>query len=223
MFVLRPEPGLTESLISAFERGIAARGMPLAKVEPLAWKAPAEPFDALLAGSANVFRHGGKELEKIRHLPVHAVGEATAQAAREAGFAVAHIGEGGLQSLLIDAPRRLLRLAGEAHVELDSPPGTTIVTQVVYAVRYLALTPAQADLIQQDGIVLLHSGEMARHFGEQCETLGVDRARITLITLAPRIGSLAGEGWRSVHIAAGRTDAALLDSVAELCQKQVTK
>ena len=197
--------------------------MPLARVEPVAWKAPAQPFDAVLAGSANVFRHGGKELDKLRHLPVHAVGEATAQAAREAGFPVAQVGEGGLQSLLKDAPGMLLRLAGEAHVELDSPPGTSIVTQVVYAVRHLPLTAAQAYLIRQDAIVLLHSGEMARHFGEQCEALGIDRASITLIALAPRIGSLAGEGWRSVHVAAARTDAALLDSVAELCQKQVTK
>ena len=48
--------------------------------------------------SANAIRHGGAGLERLRSLPVHAVGEATAAAAREAGFAVAGIGEGGCRA-----------------------------------------------------------------------------------------------------------------------------
>lgn len=218
VFVLRPEPGLTATLVAAFERGITAKGMPLAKVEPVPWKAPAEPFDALLIGSANVFRHGGKELDKLHHLPVLAVGQTTAQAGREAGFAVARAGEGGLQTLLADAPERLLRLAGEAHVPLDLPAETVVETRIVYAARYVPMTPAQARLLGDGAAVLLHSGEMAQHFSEQCDALGVERGRLAIVALAPRIAELAGGGWHRVHVASARTDAAMLDSCAELWQ-----
>ncbi|UIP07873.1 uroporphyrinogen-III synthase [Erythrobacter sp. SDW2] len=223
VYVLRPEPGLTSTLVGAFGHGIPARGMPLAKVEPVAWKAPAEPFDAILISSANAIRHGGKELDKVRHLPVLAVGGATAQAAREAGFRVDCVGEGGLQRLLDsldDAPRRLLRLAGEAHLPVDSPASTTTVTVIAYAAHFLSLTPAQGELLEQGGVAMLHSGEMARHFAEQCEWLGIDKVKIALAVLAPRIAEMAGGGWNSVHIAPARSDAALLEMVAGLCQKQ---
>lgn len=197
--------------------------MPLAQVDPVAWKAPAEPFDAILIGSANAIRHGGKELDKVRHLPVLAVGAATAQAAREAGFAIERVGEGGLQGLLDrldDAPRRLLRLAGETHLPVDSLSATTIVTAITYATHFLSLTPAQGELLRQGGVAMLHSGEMARHFALQCEVLGIDRGKLVIAAMAPRIAEMAGGGWHSVHIAAARNDTALLELVAGLCQTQ---
>lgn len=223
VFVLRPEPGLTSTLVAAFDRGITARGMPLAEVEPLAWKAPAEPFDALLIGSGNAIRHGGTELDKVRHLPVYAVGEATAQTAREAGMTVERVGQGGLQGLLdsLDAaPRHLLRLAGETHLPLDSPPSTTIVTVITYAVKFLSLGAAQAEMLGRGGVAMLHSGEMARHFALECETVGVNKGQLVIAALAPRIAELAGAGWQSVHTAPARNDASLLEMTAGLCQTQ---
>lgn len=223
VFVLRPEPGLTSTLVAAFERGIRARGMPLARVEPVAWKAPPEAFDALLVGSANAIRHGGGELDKLRHLPVLAVGEATAQAAREAGFAIERTGEGGLQALLdslADTERRLLRLTGETHLAVDSPASTTIVDAITYAARFLPLTAGQAELLGRGGVVMLHSGAMAEHFVLQCEAFGIDRSRLVVAALAPRIAELAGAGWSAVHTAPARNDAALLEMVTGLCQTQ---
>lgn len=220
-YVLRPEPGLTSTLVAAFEHGIPARGMPLARVEPVAWKAPAEPFDALLIGSANAIRHAGAELDKLRHLPVLAVGEATARAAREAGLAIARVGEGGLQALLDqldNAPRRLLRLAGEEHLSLDSPDSVTMASVVTYLVHFLPLTPAQAVLLGQGGVVMLHSGAMARHFALQCEGLGIEKGQLVIASMAPRITDMAGAGWQSVHTAPEQSDKALLELVAGLCQ-----
>lgn len=226
VFVLRPEPGLTATLVAAHGLGIAARGMPLARIGPVAWKAPAEPFDAILIGSANAVRHGGRELDKVRHLPVLAVGEATAQAAREAGFAVQRVGEGGLQGLLDglggDTPLRLLRLAGETRLPVDSSATTTIVTVVTYAAEYLSLSAAQGAMLGEGGVVMLHSGAMAQHFAEQCEALGVARERLSIVALAPRIAEMANGGWRSVHIAAARNDAALLEMAAGVCQTQLS-
>lgn len=223
VFVLRPEPGLTSTLVAAFERGLAARGMPLAQVEPVAWKAPAEPFDAILIGSGNAIRHGGAELDKVRHLPVYAVGEATAQTAREAGMTLELVGQGGLQALLDsldDTPRRLLRLAGETRLPLYSPSSTTIVTVITYAAKFLSLGAAQARMLGRGGVVMLHSGEMARHFALQCETLGVDKGQLVIAAMAPRIAEMAGAGWHSVHIAPARNDASLLEMTAGLCQTQ---
>ena len=57
--------------------------MPLFSVESLAWKVPdAASFDALLLTSANAVRQAGAGLTQLRGLPVHAVGAATATAAR---------------------------------------------------------------------------------------------------------------------------------------------
>lgn len=221
VFVFRPEPGLTQTLIAAHALGLNARGMPLSSVEALTWTAPAQHFDGLLIGSANAVRHGGKELEKIAHVPVLAVGETTAALARQAGMDVRHTGSAGLQALLDDLPdepRRLLRLAGEKHVSLDIPPHLTVETRIVYRVLYRPLTAKQAGLLGGGGVALLHSGEAARHFSEQCSGLNVDRTRIIIAAMAPRIAQSAGKGWESVHTAQESSDAALLALAAELCQ-----
>ena len=222
VLVLRPEPGLTSTLVATFERGISAKGMPLAKVEAVAWRAPAEKFDGLLIGSANAIRHAGKELEKVVHLPVLAVGDTTAQAATAAGLQVEHVGEGGLQAVL-DAlpptPRHLLRLAGETHLPLTVPDHIRIATEITYSAKYSAMSAKQAELVRAGAVVILHSGEMARHFSEQCEELGVEKSSITLAAMAPRIAEMAGNGWESVHIATEKNDDALLELVAELCKR----
>ena len=90
--------------------------MPLFQIEPITWRAPdAGQFDALLLTSANAVRVGGPGLAALRDLPVHAVGEATAAAAREAGFDVATVGYAGVERLVgaLDPKLRLLHLAGE--------------------------------------------------------------------------------------------------------------
>lgn len=222
VFVLRPEPGLTQTLVAAFERGLSAKGMPLAKVEPVAWKAPSETFDGLLLGSANAIRHAGAELDKVRQLPVLAVGETTARIAREAGLAVEHVGEGGLQRVVEaigNDQRSLLRLAGETHLPLETPANVRIATEIVYRAKFLSLSSQQAGLLVAGTVVILHSGEMARHFALECERLGVDKSAITLAAMAPRIAQMAGKGWESVHTAAARSDAAVLDLAAELCNR----
>ena len=60
-------------------------------------------------------RFGGPGLAALRGLPVHAVGEATAAAARASGFDVASVGYAGVERLVgaLDPKLRLLHLAGE--------------------------------------------------------------------------------------------------------------
>ena len=87
VLVLRPEPGASTTVKHARERGLDAIAIPLFEIEPVAWDVPeAGGYDGLLLTSANAIRHGGKGLNELRGLPVHAVGAATAKAARDARF-----------------------------------------------------------------------------------------------------------------------------------------
>ena len=136
LFLIRPEPGWSVSAETARAMGLDVHGAPLFTIEPVAWDAP-DPadFDGLLVGSANTFRHGGKQLAKLTKLPVHAVGEATADAARAAGFLIGRTGRGGLQNLLDELSKRelrLLRLAGADRVTLRLPDGIRVETRTVY-------------------------------------------------------------------------------------------
>lgn len=219
--VLRPEPGLAETLAGLRDRGIESVAAPLFAIEPVAWDAP-DPadFDAVLVGSANAFRHAGDGLRQIAGLPVHAVGARTAQAARDAGFVVAETGAGGLQSLLdrASAPTRFLRLAGEKRVALFPSAGVEVAEHIVYRAAPLPLASDVAARMAGGAVVLLHSGEAARHFADECERLGVDRSEVSLAALAPRIAAAAGDGWRSAESAMQPAELALLALSVQMCQ-----
>ncbi len=137
VLVLRPEPGASATVDRARERGLDAVAVPLFEVEPLAWEAPdSAGFDGLLLTSANAVRFAGGELQELRGLPVYAVGEATGEAAREAGFNVSAVGEDGVERLLgsIKPDLRLLHLCGEHRREpADARQKVTAIP--VYAAR----------------------------------------------------------------------------------------
>ncbi|WP_299307667.1 uroporphyrinogen-III synthase [uncultured Croceicoccus sp.] len=220
---IRPPPGDAATLKRAGEAGIALLSMPMFRVEPVAWTMPdIASLDALLLGSANIMRHGGAKLSALTGIPAWCVGETTAEAARAAGFTLAHVGAGGLQPVAERAvamgARNLLRLSGEAHVPLSLAEDARLDTRVVYRVAALPLPGALAALADEELVVLLHSAEAARHFSAEVERVGLPRGRIALACLAPRIASAAGAGWRAVEVAETVDDAALLALAAEMCK-----
>ncbi len=221
VIVIRPEPGNAATVAAAHALGLNALGFPLFDMAPAAWVAPdPAPYRALLAGSANVFRLGGAGLAHLAGLPVHAVGAVTAQAARDAGFAVDAIGEGGLQPMVSALqPGRYLRLAGEKRVPLAMPEGVMVDDVVVYAAAGLPIPQVLSDLLLQPAVVLLHSGEAAAHFAAESGRLGVRHDQIGLACLAPRIGAMAGEGWQHIEIAETRSDQAVLALAVQMCEK----
>ncbi len=220
LLVLRPEPGCSETLSAAREMGLEATAAPLFVIESVAWVLP-DPlrFDALLAGSANVFRHGGPGLDALRHLPVFAVGESTAGAAIDAGFAVAATGRGGLQPLLdeINPPASLLRLAGEARVDLSPPAGIEVTERIVYRAVPRPIEAGAIDILHGDAVVLLHSAEAARAFSDECDRIGITRSKIAIAALAPRIAAACGDGWSRVRTTPETSDSALLALAADMC------
>jgi uroporphyrinogen-III synthase len=217
---VRPEPGLAATLDKARAMGLAITGCALSEIRGLAWECP-DPagYDGLLIGSANAILHGGVHLARLLEKPVYAVGEATAAAARAAGFAVAMTGSGGLQGVLdaIAAPCHLLRIAGEEHVPLEVPAGVSFDTVIAYRSVTLPLDPVAALLASGEVLVLLHSAATAAHFAGECDRLALPRGAIDLAALGPRIAAAAGGGWRAVHTAPRPDEAALLALAHDVC------
>lgn len=222
LIVIRPQPGAEATASAARELGLDVHVHSLFAVRPLAWEPPArDDFDALLIGSANGVRHAGTGLATYRGMPAYAVGDKTAEAAREAGLDVVASGTGGLQQVL-DAVarehRRLLRIAGREHVDLVAPEGVTLTAREVYASEPKPMPRELAELLVRPSVIALHSGEAAAHFAKLCEEAGIDRGLHALAAIGPRVAQKAGEGWREVRVAESTSDAALLALAKNLCQ-----
>ncbi len=222
VLTIRPQPGASRTVKAGADLGLDITAFPLSEVHALEWQAP-EPHDvdALLVASANVFAHGGPQLELYRDKPAYAVGPVTARAAQRAGFTVQLAGSEGLQHLLdqiTHRPARLLRLAGQRHLPIDPSTDVTIITAEVYGLRDLPMPAAMADLLRQGSLVLLHSAGAAEHFRGECERLWLDLSRIRLAAFGPRIAEAAGAGWGEVRWADQPANGALLDLAAQMCQ-----
>lgn len=218
VLVLRPEPGASETVRKARERGVETMSIPLFEIEPVEWSAPdAAGFDGLLLTSANAVRHGGEQLQKVRALKVYAIGEATALAARDAGFEVAATGEAGIDRLLdgIAPDLNLLHLGG-ADRRLPPRPRQRIISIVAYRAK-----PAPApDLSAAPGsVVLIHSPRAGKRFAE----LVSERDSTVIVAISPAAAEAVGAGWEGVEAAEHPTDDALLALAARLCDNPQPK
>ena len=212
LLVLRPEPGASATAERARTLGLEPVLMPLFEIEPIAWTAP-DPagFDALLLTSANAVRFGGEELKTLSALPVHAVGEATAEAARGAGLTVSTVGEAGVDELLVSlgAELRLLHLAGE---DRRAP---TDVRQRIQSIAVYRSREIEAPDVSEasDAVALVHSPRAGARFAE----LVRERGGIAVVAISPAAARAVGGGWQSVQSADRPNDDALLALAAELC------
>jgi uroporphyrinogen-III synthase len=214
VLVLRPEPSASATAAQARALGLEPVVIPLFEIEPIAWQAP-EParFDALLLTSANAVRAGGEQLTALRGLPVHAVGEATADAAREAGFDVASRGDAGVDRLLdsLEPDLKLLHLCGE-----DRREGVHARQHITALVVYRSKARDGADLSAAgDAVALVHSPRAARRFS----ALAPHRSSIAIAAISPAVVEAAGDGWAAIAAAESPTDEALLALAARLCNK----
>jgi uroporphyrinogen-III synthase len=220
--VVRPEPGATATVERAREHGLHAVAMPLFVVEPVAWAVPnPKSFDALLLTSANAVRHGGPSLAELRGLPVHAVGEATAAAALEAGFSVGTTGTGGIDDLLneVEPGLRLLHLCGEDH--RDPGAAHAITTVIVYRSRALPAPPQLATI--GGDVVLIHSPRAGARLSDVTQHAPVDRASIAIAAISPAAAEAAGPGWARVESAQVPSDDALLALAERLCNNPAAR
>jgi len=198
--VLRPEPGNAATATRVEQAGLVALRLPLFCVAAVAWTVPdTTQFDALLLTSANAVRHGGEGLARLRELPVVAVGEATARAARAAGFTVLLTGSGDAASVTAATTGRLLHLAGREH---HAVAGAT--TIVVYATEPM---PIDGSLFAGN-VALVHSARAAARLAAIVE--GEARESIVIAALSPAVAAAAGDGWRAVEASDMPRDEALV-------------
>ncbi len=218
VLVLRPEPGASATVERARAMGLDALAAPLFAVEPVAWEALEQAsFDGLLLTSANAVRCAGEQLGQFRGLKAYAVGEATADAARDAGLDIAATGDSGVDRLLgsIEGELKLLHLCGEDRREpLDS-------RQRITAIAVYRSQPVDApDLGQVVGsIAIVHSPRAGRRLAELVD----DRAKTAIVAISSAAAEAVGDGWQCVQVAESPSDEAMLALAARLCDTSQAK
>lgn len=207
--VLRPEPGNRITAAAVEGRGRTAIRLPLFATRPLGWNVP-DPadYDALILTSANAVRLAGSGLDALRRLPVHAVGEATASAARRAHFNVVTVGQSGAAALVEQAQaagvRRALHLAGQERT-LEAG-GIVAAVLPVYA---SVAVPVTAEAVAQlaGSIALVQSARAGARLAE----IVPDRSALILAAVSEAAAAGAGNGWRATAIASQPETEALID------------
>jgi uroporphyrinogen-III synthase len=206
LLITRPQPGADATAATLAALGHQPVVQPLLATEAADWALPATPPDAVLITSAASVRHAGAAAAALMGLPAHAVGGATAAAARAAGWRAVREGPGNVQALLDGLPPcRLLHLAGADRTDAQPPAGVVVDIATVYraVLKPLAALPDVAG-------VLLYSARTARHFAAEWDRLGGARGAVKLYAISPAALAAAGSGWASAQAAPQPTEAALL-------------
>lgn len=219
LLVVRPEPGASRTAAAASVLGLSPRIVPLFALAPLAWHVP-DPtaYDALLLTSASAVRHAGPGLAALAQLPCHAVGAATAAAARAHGISPVHVGTAGAQPL-VDAmvaagARNILWLAG-AERSANAAGRARITPIATYAATAIADPPGWANAIAQPAVLLLHSARAAQR---AAWLAGPTRNQLIALAISDAVARAAGPGWARCAVAARPSDGAMLAFAQQLCQ-----
>lgn len=216
VLILRPEPGASASAARARALGLEPVVAPLFEVRPVAWEPP-EAAEAVLLTSANAPRHGGAAMTPFLRLPCFAVGEATAAAAREAGFAEVRTGPSDGAALLPaiagSGLSQVLHLCGRDHIALDHE-ALSMDRRIVYAAEAADRLPGAAERALAEGaLALIHSPRAGALFGK----LAGSKTGTSIAAISKAAAIAAGPGWRDVRVAERPRDQALLELAAKLC------
>lgn len=181
LLVTRPEPEAGRLAERLRQRGHEVLLAPLLRIEPLPEQVlPSAEPQALIATSRNALKSlaGRPELSALRRLPIHVVGEGTAETARGLGFGTVYVGAGTARDLAASIAARcrpgdgpLLWLRGE-EVAFDLETalvglGLTVVARRLYrsvAAEQLPAPVVEALRVPQFFGVLLLSPRTAEVF-----------------------------------------------------------
>jgi uroporphyrinogen-III synthase len=224
LLILRPVPANQQTALAAIAAGLDAHCTPLFEISAVTWEAPdPSPYTGVMMTSGNAARYAGIALQEYLHLPLFAVGDATAVAAREAGFASVVSGDKDVSRLLAQiatlGKHHILHLCGADLVAADAI-GISIDRRVVYAAKSNPPSSGLAALVQQKPVVMLHSPRAAAEFALISDKTRADRSTITLIAISENTAASAGDGWEEVAIAAVPRDDALIELARQYCAAQ---
>ncbi|MEM8918508.1 MAG: uroporphyrinogen-III synthase [Pseudomonadota bacterium] len=223
VLILRPDDSALHTAAKVRDLGLEPVVDPLFELESIHWALPdVSQFDSLLLTSANAVTFAGPALQQLSGLPVLAVGEKTAKAARKAGLAVADTGNGGAAELLAGLPGdryvRILRLTGKDHVALD-PSGRKIETRKVYQARSLPLGNDARQQLASGCAVLLFSARAGHILESEMQLAGISPDSSQLVALSNNIAAGLTLAWKGVHVAMQPTEDALLSLLPPLCSR----
>ncbi|HEX8570032.1 MAG TPA: uroporphyrinogen-III synthase [Caulobacteraceae bacterium] len=217
VWVTRAEPGAAATAARLHERGWTPLVAPLLAVRRLNAPLELEGVGAVAFTSANAVSAAPPELAAA-DLPVFAVGDATAAAAREAGFSRVESARGDATALAALVRRRRPDFAGdvlhprasEPTVDLAELLGGEVRVRplVVYETVAVPLPAEAAETWSGLAAVLLHSPKAARALTAQ--TRGWPEGPAVLCLSAAVAGALAGSGPR-VFVADRPDETALLN------------
>ena len=225
VLITRPEPGASETAERVAALGLLPVVAPLLEINTLsvAWP-PSGEVQAILVTSGNAIP---ALPASHRHLPLLAVGQATAERARQAGFKEVQSADGDA-SALADLAERVCRPHGgplllatgrrQGHAlatELRRR-GFAVVRRVVYAAEPVPLLPDPARSALTAGVLraaLFFSAETAQAGVRLIEAAGLSDAVRAVDAVAigqPAAVALEALPWRRVRVAARPDQDAML-------------
>lgn len=218
VLIIRPQPGADATAQRFNAAGHVPTIMPLFEIQPVATTAiSASGYDAILLTSGNAVRAAESFLKANAHVPIYAVGSATARAAEKSAITAFRIGTAGIDALVDvavhEGHKRLLWLAGEDHSPLQLTPGVTVDTHIVYKSVARQAPDDFKQAVANNDIVILHSSRAAQHFAACCDHANIVRHEVALATFSDAIARNTGEGWSICIIAPLPNDAALLAAI----------
>tara|TARA_R110002020_G_scaffold24826_8_gene81158 strand:- start:6092 stop:6856 length:765 start_codon:yes stop_codon:yes gene_type:complete len=251
VLVTRPDPGGERTAAHLARLGHEPVRMPLFETEITASPAdlpPAGRIGGLIATSArafDLFKAEDPADRAIFSVPVHAVGPATAQAARAAGFADVREGGGAARDLaraLTGAASPPTGAPGTAGAEdegrglvyLAGAPRTAVIEEALrdaglafsvldcyrmVEISYSTDILESAILSLPPDVVLLYSANAARRFAALAQSEGLGKAlnSARFLCLSATIAQVLPEPWRARCVVADHPDEnSLLASLAAL-------
>jgi len=217
--ITRAPPDAAETAAIVEARGGQAIIAPLLQIIPMGYDTNVEGAQALIFTSAAGVR-AFPDAQRLRAMRVLTVGDATAAAARAAGFDDVRSADGdavALTQLAIDtldpAAGKLVHIRG-THVAGDV--AGKLEAAGFQVDRRIAYTAAQAPILpealkQELDVVRLYSARAAEAF----HNLGGVRAGRVAACLSQGVADAAGLGWKALIVAARPREDVLLNQVFE--------
>lgn len=215
--IVRPEPGNQATAEAACTLGLSVVAAPLYAINPVEFNIDLSiSYDAILITSSNSIRASSPVLKQLTHLPLLSVGEASAQAARQAGFGTIITGDADGQALGQKAFelgfRHVLHLVGDPYKPVEVA-GLTCDVRTAYRAPELPVSPELEAALQEPCVILAHSPRAARRLSQ----LASAKDKSSLIALSAQVAEAAGEGWKHLLWPERPSADAMLGLAAPLC------
>jgi uroporphyrinogen-III synthase len=225
VLITRPEPGASETAARVASLGFASITAPVIRIEPTPAHLPAAAsLGAVLVTSGNAVDALPQAYRAAR---LFAVGDATAERARAAGFAQVFSAAGDAEDLARfvvrqQSPKDGTLLLASGHMQGKAlaatlrKAGYRVARRVVYAVRSTRdLAPVAVTALQAGHVraALFFSGETARHFVRLVQRAGLAETLngVEAISIGqPAAVALDALPWRGVRVAARPTQDEML-------------